>query len=149
LLIANIASRNITIDARIRHFINTRTGPGEKLSSEFLKKDKAFSVDEYVGSPADGAGFYGIDAGKTIDGASDGGKSKFSFQSIEPNDWSNNSDIDVPATSKRTLNGYVARTFLIEPLDGIPSDGLYFKFNENGTQTVIHSADKLYDYHAN
>lgn len=33
LLISNVASRNITIDARIRHFINTRTGHGEKLSA--------------------------------------------------------------------------------------------------------------------
>lgn len=33
LMISNVASRNITIDAKIRHFNNTRTGHGEMLVS--------------------------------------------------------------------------------------------------------------------
>jgi hypothetical protein len=37
LLISNIPMRDATIDAKIRHYNNTRTGKGEKLSATFLK----------------------------------------------------------------------------------------------------------------
>lgn len=147
LLISNIACRNATIDAKIRHFINTRAGKGEKLGNNFLLKGKVFAVDEYVGSAVEGSGLFGIDSGKTINGNYYGGKFKYSFLPIYSSDWSNNLN-DQAATSKRTLNGYIARSFAIEPLDGTPPDGLFFRHNKNGTQHVIHEANRLYDFGA-
>lgn len=82
LLAANIPLRNTTIDAKLRHYVNTRAGSGEKLSSKFLKKDKPWAVDTYSGSSADGEGFFGIDAGSTIDKAFYGGKFKYSFKPL-------------------------------------------------------------------
>ena len=49
------------------------------------------------------------------------------------------------ATTKRSLDGFMARTFVIEKLDRSPG-GLLFKHNKDGTQTVINGADVLYDY---
>lgn len=93
LLISNIAGRNTTIDAKIRHFINTRAGRGQKLSSEFLIKGNPFAVDEYVGSAVDGEGFFGIDANKNIDGSYYGGQFKYSFSGISNQAWSSNKQI--------------------------------------------------------
>ena len=39
------------------------------------------------------------------------------------------------------LKGFWARTFIIEPLDGKVSNELYFKHNQDGTQTVLGNAD--------
>lgn len=71
--------RDTTLDAKLRHYTNTRAGKGETLSQEYLKQEKPFSVDTYVGSGADGEGFFGVDAGKTVDGAFYGGSTKYTF----------------------------------------------------------------------
>jgi hypothetical protein len=57
------------------------------LSKEFLKQGKPFSVDTYAGSAADGEGFFGVDAGKIVDGASYGGSTKYTFQPTKKGDW--------------------------------------------------------------
>jgi hypothetical protein len=58
-----------------------------------------------------------------------GGKKKYTSLPLVKEDWSNDSSKDVPATTKRKLNGYWARTFVIEKLDGKPGGGLFFKHN--------------------
>ena len=52
------------------------------------------------------------------------------------------------ATTKRILEGFWARTFTIKSVDQdpTPGGGLFFKHNQDGTQTVISNADILYDY---
>lgn len=146
LLIANIACRDKTIDARIRHFINTRKDEGAFLSSEFLIKNRPLATDSYPGSPADGVGLFGIDAGTNTKDYFLGGKKRYTSMPIVKEDWSTNSSKDTPATTKRKLNGYWARTFVIEKLDGKPGGGLFFKHNDNGTQKVVSDAQLLYDY---
>jgi hypothetical protein len=85
----------------------------------------------------DGDGFFGKDAGKIVDESYYGGTQKYTFEAFEPNDWSKDAIIDEPATTKRTLNGFIARSFVIPDLDGPPPGGLFFKHNENGSQTVL------------
>lgn len=98
-----------------------------------------------MGAPVDGEGFFGVDAGKTIDDAYYGGQFKYSFKPMNKDDWSSNKS-EGAATSKRTLNGFISRSFLIEPLEGQPSDGLHFKHLQDGRQEVLHEANRLYDY---
>lgn len=60
------------------------------MSKEFLKQGKPFSVDTYAGSAVDGEGFFGVDAGKTVDGSFYGGSTKYTFQPIKKGDWTEN-----------------------------------------------------------
>jgi hypothetical protein len=64
---------------------------------------------------------------------------------FNPKDWSNDIHSSA-ATTKRTLEGFWARTFVIEPLEKVPGTGLYFKHNKDGTQTVLSWAYLLYDF---
>jgi hypothetical protein len=57
LLIANVAGRNKTVDAKMRRYNSSRVEVW--LSADYLKKDKIYNIDNYQGSPADGAGFFG------------------------------------------------------------------------------------------
>ena len=51
------------------------------------------------------------------------------------------------ATSKRSLKGYISRSFIIPELEKRATpDGLFFKRNENKTQIVLSGAKYLYDY---
>lgn len=63
-------------------------------------------------------------------------------------DWSNDSKLSA-ATTKRTLEGFWARTFTIKSVDEDPGFGLFFQHNKDGTQTVLSNADVLYDYTKN
>lgn len=146
LMISNVPSRDTVINARIRHFNNTRDGDGTRMSREFLKKGATYSVDNYVGNSMDGLGFFGVSAGKTINGLSYGGKQVYTYAPTSPDDWSTNATLDEPATTKRTLKGFIARSFGITNLDTVPSGGLFFKHNSNGTQKVLQDAYRLYDY---
>jgi hypothetical protein len=67
------------------------------------------------------------------------------LQATHNSDWTSNKT-EAAATSKRILNGFIARTFVIESKDGVPSGGLFFKHNEDGTQNVVSEASILYDY---
>lgn len=140
LMISNVASRNTTVDARIRHFNNTRTGDGAKMSREFLKKGRVYSVDNFNGNSMAGVGFFGNDAGKTIDNLSYGGKQVYTYLPNQPDDWSTNASADTPATSKRSIKGFISRSFGIYGVDALPGGGLFFKHNPDGTQTVIQDA---------
>jgi hypothetical protein len=91
-------------------------------------------------------GFFGRDAGQTIDGGYLGGQKRYTYATITPSDWSTDPLKDEPATTKRSLNGYMSRTFVIPELDGAPPAGLFFRHNANGTQTVLSNANTLYDY---
>lgn len=147
LFIANVSGRDGEVDARIRHLSNTRLGKGNLCSADYLKDGAVFSVYNYPGSPANHIGFYGIDAGKTTDDHYMGGKFLFSLWPVYPNDWTTT---DKPATTKRTLTGYIARTFTIPAIENTPyHDGLFFLRNADGTQTVAAQADRLYDYTGN
>lgn len=72
LMIANVAGRNKSVDAKIRRANSSRNWPF--LSADYLKKDQVYNVDNYAGSPADGVGFFGQGAGSIIDGAYKGGR---------------------------------------------------------------------------
>lgn len=145
-MISNVPSRNTTIDARIRHFNNTRAYDGTKMSAEFLKKGATFSVDVFNGNSEDGVGFFGNDAGKTIDGLRYGGNKVYTYLPFISDDWSTNPSIDAPATTKRSIKGFIARSFGITGLDTIPKGGLFLQHNEDGSQKVLQDADRLYDY---
>ena len=77
----------------------------------------------------------------------EGGSAKYTYKPIHPDSWVVNG---TPATTKRTLNGFISRTFIIPEIEdrGAPG-GLFFRRNENGTQTVVTGADRLYDYSSN
>jgi hypothetical protein len=140
LLAANVAGRNGTVDAKIRRFNSSYV----YLSTDYLKKGKQYSIKNYPGSPADGIGGFGENAGKDTEGAYFGGNTRYTYEPINPEDWTMTEE---PATTKRTLNGYIARTFVIPALEGNGSiGGLFFKRNEDGTQTVLSGANLLYDY---
>ena len=57
LMIANVAGRNATVDAKLRRYNSSRQEPF--LSKDYLKKGKQYQVENYPGSPADGVGFFG------------------------------------------------------------------------------------------
>ena len=103
-------------------------------------------MKSYPGSPADGIGFFGEFAGNIIDGAFEGGSQKYSYQPCSQDDWTIS---EAAATTKRTLNGYIARTFVIPALEGNKTTGgLFFSRNEDGTQTVLSGANTLYEYNS-
>lgn len=110
-----------------------------------MKANRTYSINNYVGSPSDKIGFYGVDAGKIINGVHYGGSYKYSLQPTKIRDWTLSED---PATTKRTLNGFISRTFVIPELDGSNFGGLFFRRNPNGSHTVLNSANSLYDYNA-
>lgn len=109
-------------------------------------KDRFPSTNSYPGSPADGVGLYGIDAGTSSKDYFLGGKKKYTSMPFVKEDWSNDSSKDAPATTQRKLKGFWARTFVIEKQDGQPGGGLFFKHNANGSQTVVSDAQLLYDF---
>ena len=57
------------------------------MSAAFLKWGKQLAVDTYGGSSADGEGFFGVDANKTVDGNFYGGRFRYSFGPVHKNDW--------------------------------------------------------------
>lgn len=109
-------------------------------------KNRTASTDSYPGSPADGIGLFGIEAGTISNGIYHGGKKKYTNLPFNKADWSSDISKNTPATTKRSLKGFWARSFVIEPLDGEISNELFFKHNKNGTQTVLANADELYDF---
>jgi hypothetical protein len=54
------------------------------LSKTYLKKGKTYAINNYVGSSADGEGYYGVDAGKTIEGFYIGGKTTYTLLPFIP-----------------------------------------------------------------
>lgn len=64
---------------------------------------------------------------------------------MKKGDWTVNRD-DPAATSKRTLKGFIGRTFVLENEDSPVPGGLFFRHREDGKQEVISGAEKLYDY---
>lgn len=139
-----ISGRTGTVDSKLRFFNNSRTARAYKLSSSYLKKGKTFAVDNYAGSPVDKVGYYGFDANKTVDGSYFGGSFKYSLNPLNLSDWTMNEE---PATTKRTLGGFMARTFGIPELDGQNRyGGLFFQRYPNGSHKVLSQASALYDY---
>lgn len=122
-------------------------GDSATLSAKYLVKDKVYALDNHARSPANGLGFFGLDAGKVspIDHGSRGGYYKYSLGPLSIDDWSQKGD---PALTERTIEGFWARTFAVSGVDdNIPfGDGLFFKRNEDGTQTVLSGGSKLYDF---
>ena len=144
LLLSYISGREGTVDAKIRHLTNTRVGHGNKASQEYLKEGAVYAVDNYVGSPDDYTGFRGIDAGKTIEEKYLGGFYRFSLNPIYPNNWTKS---DKAATTKRTLKGFIARSFTIPSVEDTPfHDGLFIQRSTDSKQKVLSGADRLYDY---
>ena len=146
LLIANISGRDGDVDARIRHLNNIRIGNGNRNSQEYLKPGAVFAIDNYVGSPNDHIGFTGLNAGKENDDHFCGGTYYYSLGAINPNDWTTSGP---GATTKRSLKGFIARTFSIPAVEPTPfDDGTFFQRNSDGTTTVVSQADRLDDYAA-
>ena len=56
-MIANVAGRDKTVDAKIRRYNSSRQEPF--LSQDYLKKGKKYQIDDCPGSPANGIGFFG------------------------------------------------------------------------------------------
>jgi hypothetical protein len=92
-------------------------------------------------------GFFGEKAGSVIDGSFGGGTQRYTFKPLSPDDWGTCCE---PATTKRTLDGFISRSFIIPALEGDSSakSGLFFKRNEDGSQTVVVGAENLYDFTA-
>ena len=130
LFIANISGRDGVVDARIRHLENTREGDANYAVDEYLKEDAYFALDNYAGSPADSIGAY---------------NDKFSLGVINPEDWTTTEE---PATTKRNLKGFVARSFYLPEIEGDPGGGIYFRRNvdDEGGQKVVKEVFRLYDY---
>ena len=146
LLISNVSGRKGVVEAKIRHLNNTRVGEGAFYMPEFLKKGRQLAKDIYPGRPADGIGLFGPDAGRVTDGDFRSGQYKYSLLPINESDWTTNFDEEA-AVSKRRLEGYISRTFVIPDVDPpVPGGGLFFKKNENGTQTVLSDAHILYEF---
>ena len=144
LLIANISGRSEVVDAKLRHLDNTRTGEGNYYTKDYLKKDADFALDNYAGNPSDIIGFCGEDADKTVDGAYYGGEEKISLGPVKSDDWTTNGE---PATTKRSLKGFIARTFYIPEHEDAHS-GIYFQRNvdDDGGHRVVKEVFRLYDY---
>ena len=85
--LGNVSGRDGICKSTIRVFPNVVIGRGEVYTKQYLKKDKVYAVDNYVGSPYDSIGFFGLDAGKTTDSHYIGGKFKYSLQGIYDEDW--------------------------------------------------------------
>ena len=144
LLLAYISGREGQVYSRFRYLNNTRLGHGNKLSSEYLGENRTYAIENYPGSPAEKCGLSGIDAGKNNSGQYLGGNFKYSLGPLVPADWT----IKGPdARSNRTLKGFIARTCSISEVEDTPfDDGLFFRRNPNGSQTVCSQANRLYDF---
>ena len=79
LLISNVSGRKGRVNAKIRHLNNTRTQEGAFYEPEFLKKGKQDRRDVYPGRPADGIGFFGLDAGKVVEDDTRDGHFRYSL----------------------------------------------------------------------
>lgn len=101
------------VDAKIHHRFNSYTSDAAFFRPEFLKKGMPYAVNNYPGSPAEGVGLYGPDAGTMHEDKVIGGSQRYTFEPIDSSHWSNNSEVDQPATTKRTLNGFKARTYTL------------------------------------
>lgn len=82
-----------------------------------MKEGKTYAVNNYAGSAADGEGFFGIDAGKIIDGLWYGGKYRYDYLPFNNDDWATDITKDKPALTKRTIKGFIARSFGIYGID--------------------------------
>ena len=154
LLLANISGRTAVVNSKIRYLTNTFTGPGNKYSELYLRYGAVAALDNYVGSPADHMGTFGVDAGTdTPKYGHIGGVKRFTLEGINPADWIATGK---PATTKRVLKGFIARSFCIPSVENVPyGDGLFIQrdVSQNGTpyingqyQKVLSGADRLYDY---
>ena len=138
LILANISGRDKTIDTKIRHLTNTRADGGNQSSKEYLKKDAELAIDNYPGSPNDKVAFYSKE-----------GFNKFTLGPINADDWISDGP---PATTKRVLNGFIARSFAIPKVEKVPyHDGVFFQRNyktKTGKlrQKVMSEANRLYDF---
>ena len=147
LMLAHISGRDSVIVTKIRHLSNVVTSNGNQLSSTYLKAGAVKALDTYPGNPATKIGYFGIDAGRTIKGRQIGGTCRFTLQPIHTGDWL----IQGPAaTTTRSLQGFIARTFAIPEVENhIPyQSGLFLQRNANdhGGQLVKSGANRLYDF---
>lgn len=62
---------------------------------------------------------------------------------LNPQDWSTTGE---PATTIRHLGGYMSRTFVINPIDPLPTGGLFFHRSNSANHTVLSDAHVLYDF---
>jgi hypothetical protein len=154
LMLANISGRTAVVNSKIHYLTNTFTGPGNKYSAKYLKYGAVAALDNYVGSPADHMGTFGIDAGTdTPEYGHIGGVKRFTLEGINPGDWITTGKA---ATTKRVLKGFIARSFCIPSAEDVPyGDGLFIQrdVNKDGKpdikgkyQKVLSGADRLYDY---
>ena len=107
-MIANVAGRNMTVDAKMRRYNSSRQYPF--LSQDYLKKGKKNKVENCPNSPALGIGFFGENAGRIVDGSYVGGTQKYTYKPLKQEDWTMTEE---PAITKRTLNGFISRSFII------------------------------------
>ena len=146
-MISNASGRKGVVSAKIRHLNNTRNGEAAFYLPQFLKEGKTPAVINYPGRPDNGISFYGNDAGIVDqEGNYRPGKFKYSFLPANKSDWT--TDMASPAAkTDRNLEGYITRTFVIPAVDPpLPGGGLFFRRNENGTQTVVSDAHILYEF---
>jgi hypothetical protein len=109
-----------------------------------LLKGKHNVRDIYSGVPADGNALYGNQAGKKVNGEYYAGRFKYSMLPINKCDWATTG---AAATTERTLEGFMSRTFVIPAVGpSVPESGLFFRRHSNGTHSVLSGADILYDY---
>jgi hypothetical protein len=109
LLIANISSRDGFTDAKIRHYINTFINPHNEMSKEYVKK----GGDPVYLYPEEGP------AGMTLE--------KLLLSVHEPRtkeDWVTEGEGE---TKRAHLRGFIARTYLLEGLEQVPTEGIFFK----------------------
>jgi hypothetical protein len=79
-----------------------------------------------------------LDANRTVGDTYFGGKFKYSLHPLNINDWTESEEA---ATTKRSLGGFMSRTFAIPELDGTDRfGGLFFQRYPNGSHYVINSA---------
>lgn len=145
-MISNVPSRDTVINARIRHFNNTRDGDGTRMSREFLKKGATYSVDNYVGNSMDGLGFFGVSAGKTIDGLSYGGKQVYTYAPTSPDDWSTNATLDEPGHHQKNSERLYCKELRNNKSGHCSEWRPVFQAQFKRTQKVLQDAYRLYDY---
>lgn len=147
LLLSNIAGRENTVDAKLRFLTSSRTGAGNKLSKEYLKKGAIYGIDNFSGSPVEKQTYTGTDANTIQEGGNYiGGIYKYSLEGINKEDWIAKGE---GATSKRNLSGFIARTVSIPEIENTPYDsGIFLQRNkvEEGKQQVLSQANRLYDF---
>ena len=94
--------------------------------------------DTYSGLPSDGNAMFGVDAGKTVDGDFIAGRYKFSMLPMKKEDWGTTGPA---ATTERSLDGFMSRTFVIPAVGPPVPGGLFFRRHSNGTHLVLSGAD--------